>query len=71
MSETVNVNLTVNGYPLDPSKAYIIEVKSDEVTQEHAKGLVNALQQLNIKHVIVATRSGDAVSVVEVPEEAK
>lgn len=71
MPETINVNLTVNGYPLDPSKAYIIEVKGDEVTQEHAKALINALQQLNIKHVMVSTRSGEAVSVVEVPEEVK
>lgn len=69
--QQVNVNLTVNGYALDPSMTYIIEVKKSEVTEAMAEGLVNALQQLNIKHVIVATKDGDAFNVVPVPPTTK
>ncbi len=69
MSDTVNVNITTNGYGLDPSKTYIIEVKADEVDDHLAKGITNALQQLKIKHVLVATDTGNSINAVEVPEE--
>ena len=67
MEETVNVNLTVNGYALDPRQTYIIEIKKADATQAVAKGLVNALQQLGVKHVLVATETGEALNVVQVP----
>lgn len=67
MDKTVNVNLTVNGYALDPSQTYIIEIKKADATEAVAKGLVNALQQLGVKHVLVATETGEALNVVQVP----
>lgn len=69
-NKPVNVGLIVNGYPLDPSRSYIIEVKAGDMTDHTAEGLVNALQQLKIKHVLVATETGKAINVVETPEEA-
>lgn len=66
-----DVTINVKGESLDPSKAYIIEVKQSDINGATMHGLTNALQQLKIKHVLVATDTGEAVNVVEVPEEAR
>ena len=67
----VNVVINVNGYALDPSRSYIIEVKQEDIDEHTAKGLVKALQQLSIKHVVVTSKSGESLNVVEVPDLAK
>lgn len=71
MSETVNISLTVNGQLLDPSQVYIIEIKEDDFDQKTAKGLTNALQQLGIKHVLVASKTGEAINTVQVPPQSQ